>query len=610
MRFIRESIRNKLIVFLLVAITVPIAASMVITYHYTKESLKDRTIEENTHLMFQGKVNLLHYTDAVSRASLAIYNDPAVYNILDQGLADYESESKIYTGLQNISRAVKEIYQVHLYVSGSKKSYLFIQDNFKRSPPQYKPHAIREPYIAFVEPTHMSHDYDIRQLPYYSPEPVFTIHRPIHRVPGTDLLGFLSIDVKLDVLRDLSSQLYDAGKEQLDILDENGTVIYSSDASKIGKASQDDWALHIRSLPAEQGNLEWRNSQFSGIMIYDKMTTPYMNWTLVKRIPYDHLYQNARHLTLINLLVAGAFLAVAAAATILVSVRFTEPIKQLIRFINIIQSGQLETQIHIDRRDEIGILARRFRTMMRTFNDLILREYKLDLANKTNQLKALQAQINPHFLNNALQSIGTLALQHEAPKVYSLISSLAKMMHYGMNTKEAVVPLSKELDHVRYYLELQQQRFEDKVQYEFRIGEGTAAVPVPKMILQPIVENYFKHGFTSQRGGGSIVLTTELAGNELQIEIADNGIGMSEEKLQLLQQELERQDPESGTNQESIGLANVMSRLRLYYGREARIELTNRSPHGLAVTLAFPAEIRTRAFEAAVQSQSLEEQGS
>lgn len=134
------------------------------------------------------------------------------------------------------------------------------------------------------------------------------------------------------------------------------------------------------------------------------------------------------------------------------------------------------------REDEIGHLSRRFQSMMNTINDLILREYRLELANKTTQLRMLQAQINPHFINNALQSIGTLALQHEAPKVYALLASLAKMMHYAMHTDETIVPLEKELEHLNYYLQLQKQRFDDKFSYRYDIGEATRTIPVPKKI--------------------------------------------------------------------------------------------------------------------------------
>src|SRR5690606_23950938 len=142
-----------------------------------------------------------------------------------------------------------------------------------------------------------------------------------------------------------------------------------------------------------------------------------------------------------------------------ISYHITKPIKRLIQSIHTMQGGNLQTEIPINSRDEIGVLARRFRQLMNQINHLVLREYRLEIANKTNQLKALQAQVNPHFLNNALQSIGTLALKHKDREVYALISSLGKLMRYNMNAEETIVPLKKEIEHVAAYLELQKQRF-------------------------------------------------------------------------------------------------------------------------------------------------------
>jgi two-component system sensor histidine kinase YesM len=591
MQFLRHSIRNQLIVFLLVATIVPIGLSMYITYIYTKESLKDRAVAENTQLIYQGRTNLLNFTDTLSAASLSLYSDRALHQLLDQGLTDYESESRIYNGLQNMARNVKDTYQIYLDAIISGRSYLFIQDNFKRSGPTAgkSGREITVPYAAYMEPAHPSHDYGIQQLPYYSPESVITLHRPIHSVPSTRLIGFLSIDVRLDTIRRIAEQLMDEEKEQLYIIDSDGQQILAAGRMTDNQrpSSDEPWVQHLLKQSTVQGSFEWSTDTFKGIVVYDKMITPYMNWSLVKRIPYDHLYENARTLTFINMLVALLCLLIAIAATVAVSIRLTSPIKHLIRQMNAIQTGRMDTRMEINREDEIGQLSRRFQAMMDTINELIMREYKLALANKTNQLKALQAQINPHFLNNALQSIGTLALQHQAPNVYALLASLAKMMHYSMQTNEPLVPLSAELTYLKHYMDLQKQRFRDKLVFSCTIGEGTEAVMVPKMIIQPIAENYFKHGQTSQNKGGILTVTTKLMNNRLFIQISDNGAGMSTERLHKLQMELD--GPEIENRQNHIGLANVMDRLRLYYGTEASIQLLHVNPSGLSVVLTIPS---------------------
>jgi two-component system sensor histidine kinase YesM len=290
---------------------------------------------------------------------------------------------------------------------------------------------------------------------------------------------------------------------------------------------------------------------------------------------------------LIQTAIAVVSLTIIVIATMLISWRITSPIKRLIGYISRIQTGQLDVQIDLRSNDEIGVLASRFQAMMETINNLILREYKLDLANKTNELKALLAQINPHFLNNALQSIGTLALQRGAPEVYSLLSSLARMMHYSMTTMETTVPLHKELEHVQAYLALQKQRFDERLDVVYELDELAFGYSVPKMILQPIAENYFQHGFEpSGAEPGRIAIRSRLADDKLVIAVEDNGVGIAPERWPLLLAALERDaaaDDENG-----IGLSNVRQRLRLYYDDQAEMRVESGASGGVKVTFVLP----------------------
>src|SRR5690606_32656020 len=207
------------------------------------------------------------------------------------------------------------------------------------------------------------------------------------------------------------------------LFNEQGHVVYASPSNGTTNTDSIDWITDIIEQEQTSGNFQYKDSSFDGIHVYERLPGPRQNWLLVKRIPYEMLYEDARQLTLINSLVLSLFLIIAVIATLYISIWFTNPIKQLIRYITHIEHGRFESSVGIQRSDEIGILARRFQQLMERLHQLILREYRLELANKTNQLKALQAQVNPHFLNNAVQSIGTLALQHADRKVYSLISS-------------------------------------------------------------------------------------------------------------------------------------------------------------------------------------------
>ena len=286
-------------------------------------------------------------------------------------------------------------------------------------------------------------------------------------MPSHRLLGVVSVDVGIDFIRKISDQLYTPGEEQFYVLDQDGIIIYTSEREWIGLKPEQDWIAKTLSAPGTSGYFESESPSFDGIYLYDRMIAPYGEWTLVKRIPYDSLYRDARQLTTINSLVLLVSLIVATLAIVGITLKLTGRIKQLLRAINKVESGNLQLEIDVGSDDELGVLSKRFYQMIDRLNQLVLKEYRLELANKTNQLRALQAQINPHFLNNALQSIGTLALQKNQRQVYRLISSLGKMMHYHTDNEEAWVSLQREMEHAKAYLELQMQRYEQNLSVRF-----------------------------------------------------------------------------------------------------------------------------------------------
>ncbi|MDQ0896751.1 histidine kinase [Paenibacillus sp. V4I7] len=597
----RHSIRNKLILFLLIATLVPFTTSIVVSYIFTKEKVTEDTITNNSALLSQAKMNLLNYLNGVVQASTTIYTGQYssvgyLYDILQtEREIDYMSDKVIKSGLQVMSHSVKEIKQIYLYASVSDRSYLASSDIQGSMIGKYESlRQFPENKTVYFETTHESHNYNIALNVYSAPTPVLSMHRKIMYSPSNISIGELIIDLQLNLVSEISQSLFTHDQEELYILDDKGFIVFGPDVSKWGQPLEASWGNEAIYSDLQKGSYEWKNGAYAGINIYEKMKTDYVNWTIVKRLPYEQLTKSARQLTLINSLILTLFMLIVIAGTIYISIKFTEPIKQLIRYITRIQAGQvqlgqLNADIELTRTDEMGILANRFHGLMQDLNQMVMREYRLELANKSNQLMALQAQINPHFLNNALQSIGTLALQHEAPKIYALISYLAKMMHYSMNTNESVVPLRKEIEHIKAYLELQKQRFEHQFEIIYDIEESTKAISVPKMILQPLVENYFKHGFKPSETTGLLriqaTMPTDREDEYLKLIIEDNGIGITEERLREVKTLL---ITPSITDAAYIGLSNVLTRVQLYFTDDATLDIEHVQPQGLRIVIHIP----------------------
>lgn len=595
-----SSIRTKLIVGLIIAALVPSVATMIISYSYTTHSLKERAVQDNGSLLFQGSENIKNYLEELNRNSLSVYSDDFFYRSLPYGFENISARGQQVATLQSMAAASKDVLQIYLYVDKKRQATLLTPSSLKRMSDidSFIPGNWNNELALTLSSPHAPYNYGFDVPPVGSgDQKVITLYRSIRQIPSDNQLGLLAMDIRLDAISRISNQLFQAEHEKLYLLDENGYVIYSGEPERIGQKFSAPWYQARVMDGTTRGSFE----EDKQIFVYDTVDTAFSKWRLVKQIPASYLTRDTQQAAAINVLLLAASLLLIIAMIILISVSLTKPIKRLVWYMNQIQTGHLTVDIETNRKDEIGVVYRRLSSMMDTINNLILREYKLKLANTTNQLRALQAQVNPHFLNNSLQSIGSLALEHGVKRVYSLISTLSRMMRYSMYNTDEPVALDKELQHVKDYMELQAERFDQGFKVRYDVDKTTLDVLVPKMILQPLVENYFKHGRDPMEESSQIILTSLwIDASTLQLTVEDNGNGMPEEVWQRLQQRLEQaaqnpveglSDPSrSGEDEGGIGLVNVMTRLKLFYGEDSHFEVENLQPHGFRAILTMRVE--------------------
>lgn len=588
----KSSIRNKLIIFMLVATIVPFGTSIIITYFHTKESLKNQVVQENSNLLYQGKVNLESYINELNGLTLSLYNNPGFINFLKNSDKEnnYVTIGIITNVLQTILYAEENIERVHItiaeddrIVSASKRSTVVFTKNLMAKNHDYYIKAIESPYNMYIEPIHTLYENSNK------PKKIFTLHRTLTDIPSDKVLAYISLEISSDKVYKLSQNLYNQDTEEFYIVSSEGTLVYSSINETATSVKDQQWIKELTSSTNEKGTLEWKEDSFNGgVMIYDKLPESAGGWFLVKRIPYSSLYESAFNVTKINIMFGVVGLLFVILATLFVSFKITSPIRILLQYIRQVEKGNMKVKFESLGNDEIGVLAYRFKNMIEKIDDLINREYKLELENKTNQLKVLQSQINPHFLYNALQSIGTIALKNKVPQIYTLVTHLSKIMRYGMNMEENMVPLLKEINYIKAYLLLQKERFGDQLEYYIDADEEVLNVNVPKMILQPIIENYFKHGFESRDRVGKIVIDCKSEESFLSIKVLDNGVGVTKERLAEIIHYLNDEKSRKESEASNIGLKNVYSRLKLNYDELATLNLENQENGGFLVTIQLP----------------------
>lgn len=239
------------------------------------------------------------------------------------------------------------------------------------------------------------------------------------------------------------------------------------------------------------------------------------------------------------------------------------------------------------------IIVRQFDIMTARVNSLVetLKQRNEEIkaaaiSQKHAEIKALEAQINPHFLFNTLDSINWRAIENDEEEISDMLGALGSLLRYSISNIEMEVVLEAEINWLKKYIFLQRDRFEYSFDCQYDITEEAMKFPIYKMLLQPIVENAILHAFETVKEGGMIYVTAFIRTDKrLQISIKDNGSGMSEEALADIRKNIEE---DSLLNSKSIGISNVIHRIRLYYQNEAEIKVESRLGEGTEFVLVIP----------------------
>lgn len=267
-----------------------------------------------------------------------------------------------------------------------------------------------------------------------------------------------------------------------------------------------------------------------------------------------------------GILVSLAAVAAAVAASAAYAKFISKPLIALSSRMGKVRLDSSQPFERSERDDEIGLLQNSFADMVDRTQTLIASEYIAKIEKRNAQLRALQAQINPHFIYNTLQAIGGMALKHEVPGIYEVTLNLIDIMRYSLNFSKDRVRLGDELKYLQSYLQIQNERFGRRLDLVFNAPEDCFDYLVPKLILQPLVENCFEHGLAERAGRWTVSITAEVDGGDLILNVTDNGVGIPYEKLEQIRATLAAEADSPLHGAEHIGLTNVNARIRLMFG--------------------------------------------
>ena len=309
------------------------------------------------------------------------------------------------------------------------------------------------------------------------------------------------------------------------------------------------------------------------------------NLTAYSLMSQELLRQNQKALNMSLAYIAAVMILVAVILTSLVLRSMTKPLGRLTKTIDKIKEGQTQLRVEVDRNDELGILSRNVNEMLDSLESLRAREQEhirlLDQA----EYRALQAQINPHFLYNTLDTMAGIAEMENCPQVSQISYSLSHIFRYSLNTKEAFSTLAREIEHLQNYTYIMSERMHDNVRYIYDIDPLVQNAPIPRLSLQPLVENALNHGLKNFAGEKTVHISAKLREDDIIVTVADNGVGMDERAIA---ESLRTDDLNSATTGTSIGLRNINARLKLLHGEKYGLKIESGAGKGTKVTMTIP----------------------
>ncbi|SFH35690.1 two-component system, sensor histidine kinase YesM [Lachnospiraceae bacterium NLAE-zl-G231] len=384
-------------------------------------------------------------------------------------------------------------------------------------------------------------------------------------------LGILLIGIDKKVFEDLLSPVEELNNTQIIIWRDEG-ILYDSAPYENGVLSsmhQDELFTFLKTDGIKRLSAAER-------FYVKSIPCENTNWYITAVTPYNMLRLDKRNTLILFLCIAAMTLLVALLCSYLFTNNITETIRRLQRYVDNLKTGRQE-KIHFNPTDEIGRIGNEFIRVVEENEKLTTNLYKSLYQEKESELIALQSQINPHFLYNALDSIFWMAEEHNAPDISHMTVALSNMFKLSLNNGEKLITIRKELEMVQSYITIQKVRFEDWIRVITSVEEGILDLKIVKFILQPLVENAINHGIAHKDDGGIITIQIRRKENDILITVEDNGIGFETHDIPI---------PSHG-----YAVRNIDDRLKLYYGADYGVQITSVPGQGTTAFVRLKAEI-------------------
>lgn len=409
---------------------------------------------------------------------------------------------------------------------------------------------------------------------------VITLSRVVRNPYTHERQGVLFMDLNYEVISDLCEKNAAGERGYVFIVDEDGNIVYHPNQQLFYGDPEMENMEQV--LACKEGFFvtDERDRR-----LYTMSVSRETGWIVVGVSYMEEWLWQRRQISYIFCMTAGILTAVSVWLSDILANKITRPILRLEKSMREVERGNFRNaSVEVHEDNEIGSLERSFNIMTEEIQNLMEQNINEQREKRKSELKALQAQINPHFLYNTLESIIWMAESGQNEEVVEMTSSLARMMRQSFN-KEEFISLERELWHVKSYLTIQKMRYRDKLNFSVDLEEGLRCRPILKLVVQPLAENAIYHGIRYKEGMGMIRIRAFDDTDAICITIEDNGAGMDEDKLAHI-----FDTHKVNYNSNGVGVYNVQQRLKLCYGSAYGLTYESALGVGTCVTLRIPKE--------------------
>lgn len=577
-RVFDRKIANKFILFIICILFVTISALTGITYAIIRENSVAAAVQTGSNNLQLVNKNFENYFMEMGKYTLPGSRYDNLMAALQNESDDYSSRVYLINYVSSLLYSRDDIDSVRLYILNEKESYTIDRSNYSGVQILYGSDATgmewfkraRASFETCSEPLYQSGE-DLSGTRSFAA--FYRIFVPIGRQAPIAAIEIICNTISAQKIWN-DAMPFEGG--HLFLSDNSGFLYYADNGTSnlFSRLSASPEYVKMVKSPGS-GHFDW---SFGGrrYLVLSNVSEN-INMRLARIIPYDSIYASARAAANWCIIFGFAAMLLSSIATLLVSRAVTKPLENLSEKIVHFGEGNLNVpRLNVRGTDEIARLGRQFNRMVFRINSLINERYRNELIQKNAVLKALETEINPHFLYNTLQAISTKALKSGAFEVSDMISALAMSFRYCISGAD-VVKISDEISHIDNYLQLQKARFGERLHVEYDIDNSLKSVEIPKLSIQTLVENSIKHGLDKMIDGITILIGVRRDGGKAIVSVTDDGPGIEPEKLSEIKESFGRDvfSNVPGGGKTELGLKNLNSRLVLIFGSDSALHINN-----------------------------------